>query len=57
MNTEQKQALKDKLYDLRLEKDELNAQIDNLVNEKESLVGRRTEINELIVVLKEGIES
>jgi len=56
MNAEQLQALKDKLVDLRDEKENLNGEIDELVAQKTICTDRRTEINDLITLLKDGLE-
>ncbi len=56
MNAEQKQALKDKLVDLRDEKESINAEVECLAAQKIFLVDRRTDINFIIELLRENIE-
>ena len=56
MNAEQKQALKDKLVELRAEKESINTEVECLVAQKIFLVDRRTDINFIIELLRENIE-
>jgi len=56
MNAEQEQAIRDKLVELRADRDTLNDQIDTLVAEKTGHQQTKATINELIDLLKVGLE-